>query len=253
MKCSAIMFSLFLTSPCPEGGGLNLDAAVADAVTNPQRPAEDVLRDAGRKPAELLSFFNITPGMTVFELFSGGGYYTELLDTLVGADGKVIAHNNRAYLGYVGDAFEKRRADGGLAHTETVTSEVDDLEFAANSLDATLMVLTWHDSLFADQDNGWPSIDQAQLLDKLCEAMKPGAVLGLVDHAAKPGGDAPQLARTLHRVDPTLVRNSFARSCFTLEAEADFLHNSDDDHTLSVFDPAIRGKTDRFVYKFVRK
>ena len=89
--------------------------------------------------------------------------------------------------------------------TESLISEVNDLEFEAGSLDAALFVLTWHDFLFADPDQGWPAIDRSLLLDKLCVAMKPGAVLGLVDHAADPGGDAAQVAKTLHRVDPQLV------------------------------------------------
>jgi predicted methyltransferase len=247
------MFSLFLTSPCPEGGGLDASQAVTDALSSPERPAEDVARDANRKPDEVLSFFDIEPGMTVFDMFSGGGYYTEILDGIVGKNGRVIAHNNQAYLGYIGETFEKRHADGRLARTETVISEVDELEFETNSLDAALLVLTWHDFLFADPDNGWPAIDRSLLLDKLCTAMKPGAVLGLVDHAANPGGEAADIAKTLHRVDPQLVKSDFARSCFTLEAEAEFLQNADDDHTLSVFDPAIRGKTDRFVYRFIKE
>lgn len=253
MSCSAIMFSLFLTSPCPQGGGADVNEVVTNAIANPQRPAEDVARDAGRKPDKVLSFFEIKPGMTVFEMFAGGGYYTELLDSLVGEDGKVIAHNNQAYMSFIGDAHQKRHADGRLANTEPILSEADDLVFANNSLDAAMLVLTWHDFLFADDDQGWQAIDEDLLLDKLCTAMKPGGVLGLIDHVANPGGDPAAVAQGLHRVDPQLVRDSFAHSCFTLEAESHVLRNEDDDHTLSVFDKSIRGKTDRFVYKFVRK
>ncbi len=214
MSCSAIMFSLFLTSPCPQGGGTDVNEAVASAIANPQRPAEDIVRDTDRKPAEVLSFFEIKPGMTVFEMFSGSGYYTELLDSLVGKDGKVIAHNNKAYMSFVGDAHQKRHADGRLANTKVVISEAADLEFAANSLDAAMLVLTWHDFLFADADNGWPAIDEDLLLDKLCTAMKPGAVLGLVDHAANPGGDPAEVAQGLHRVDPQLVKEQLCRLVF---------------------------------------
>jgi predicted methyltransferase len=252
MSCSAIMFSLFLTSPCPQGGGADINEAVANAIANPQRPAEDIARDADRKPDKVLSFFEIKPGMTVFEMFAGGGYYTELLNSLVGEDGKVIAHNNQAYMSFIGDAHQKRHADGRLANTETILSEADDLTFEDNSLDAAMLVLTWHDFLFADVDNGWQATDTDLLLDKLCTAMKPGAVLGLVDHAANPGGDPAEVAQGLHRVDPQLVRESFAGSCFTLEAESSTLRNQDDDHTLSVFDQSIRGKTDRFVFRFTR-
>jgi predicted methyltransferase len=252
MSCSTIMFSLFLMAPCPEGGGSDISDAVAAAISNPQRPAEDIVKDANRKPAQVLSFFGIKPGMTVLDLFSGGGYYAEMLDSLVGEKGKVIAHSNEAYMSFVGDAFKKRHADGRLAQTDTIISEVDDLKLEENSLDAAMLVLTWHDFLFSNPDDGWAAIDESMLIDNLCTAMKPGAVLGLIDHVANSGGDPAQVARDLHRVDPKVVKDAFAESCFTLKAEAGFLHNSDDDHTLVVFDEAIRGNTDRFVFKYVR-
>lgn len=252
MSCSSVMFSLFLMAPCTDGGGEDISAAVAAAVANPQRPATDIAKDANRKPAEVLSFFNIEPGMTVLDLFSGGGYYTEMLNSLVGEDGKVIAHSNEAYMSFVGDAYQKRHADGRLANTETVITEINDINLEENSLDAALLVLTWHDFMFADPENGWPAIDENLLINNLCAAMKPGAVLGLVDHVANSGGDATQVARDLHRIDPQVVKDSFKDSCFTLDARAEFLNNPDDDHTLSVFDKTIRGKTDRFVFRYVR-
>jgi len=246
------MFSLFLLSPCGNSGGNDISEAAQKAVSNPQRPAVDLARDADRKPAQVLSFFRIKPGMTVLDLFSGSGYYTELLSSVVGEDGRVIAHTNEAYIPFSGEIYKTRYLDGRLANTETVVTEADDLDLDDNSLDAVLMVLTWHDFLYADPENGWKSIDEDLLLDKLCRAMKPGAVLGLIDHVANSGGDTAEVAKTLHRIDPGVVRDSFANSCFTLEAEAGFLRNTTDDHTLAVFDPSVRGKTDRFVFRFVR-
>jgi predicted methyltransferase len=251
MSCTSIMFSLFLLSPCGQGGG-SISEAVAASVSNPQRPAEDIAADANRKPGEVLSFFDIKPGMTVLDLFSGGGYYTEMLNAVVGENGKVIAHTNEAYIPFSGEIYQKRYVDGRLAQTETIIAEADDLALEENSLDATILVLTWHDFLFADAESGWQSINEDLLLEKLCMAMKPGAVLGLIDHVANPGGDPSQVAKTIHRVDPQVVRDAFANSCFTLEAEAEFLRNNDDDHLLAVFDKTIRGQSDRFVFRFIK-
>lgn len=252
MSCSSIMFSLFLVAPCGQGGG-DINEAVAAAVSNPQRPAEDLEKDANRKPAQVLSFFNIKPGMTVLDLFSGGGYYTEMLNSLVGESGNVIAHTNEAYIPFSGEIYQKRYLDGRLAQTSVVIAEADDLELAENSLDAAMLVLTWHDFIYADPEHGWQAIDEDLLVEKLCTAMKPGGVLGLIDHQANSGGYPAQVAKDLHRIDPQVVRDSFATSCFALEAEAKILANKDDDHTLPVFDKSIRGKTDRFVFRFVRK
>lgn len=252
MSCPALMFSLFLFSPCENSGGNGVSDAVAAAVSNPLRPAVDIASDAQRKPEQVLTFFNIKPGMTVLDLFSGGGYYTELLNSIVAEKGKVIAHTNEAYIPFAGEIYTIRYRDGRLANTQTIVTEADDLELADNSLDATIMVLTWHDFMFADPANGWLAIDEKLLLDKLCRAMKPGAVLGLIDHVANGGGDTAEVAKTLHRIDPQSVRDSFANSCFRLDAEAGFLRNDEDDHKLPVFDPAVRGKTDQFVFRFIR-
>ena len=253
MKCSVLLFSLFLFTPCASAGENHINADAAAAVANPQRPAEDVAKDANRKPAEVLSFFDIKPGMTVLDLFSGGGYYTEMLNSLVGPEGTVIAHTNEAYIPFSGESYQRRYTDGRLAQAEVIISEADDLEFADDSLDAAMLVLTWHDFLYADAANGWNAIDEDLLIQKLCKAMKPGAVLGLIDHVADAGGDPAHIGESLHRVDPQVVRDAFKGTCFKLEAEADFLRNPDDDHSLSMGDPSVRGKTDRFVMKFVRK
>lgn len=252
MGCSGLILSLFFMSPCGNGGGTEVNEAVAAAVANPARPAEDIAKDAGRQPAQVLSFIGIKPGMTVLDVFSGGGYYTEMLNYVVGESGKVIAHTNEAYIPFSGEIYQKRFLDGRLAQTSTVIAEADDLQLDENSLDAAMLVLTWHDFVYADPDNGWQAIDEDLLLEKLCRAMKPGSVLGLIDHVAESGGDTEEVARTLHRIDPQVVRDRFADSCFKLDAEAAFLRNSKDDHTLPVFDPAVRGQSDRFVFRFVR-
>jgi predicted methyltransferase len=252
MSCASLMFSLFLTSPCVSDGGTEIAEAVAAAVANPNRPQEDTVKDANRKPDQILSFFTIKPGMTVLDLFSGGGYYTEMLNSIVGEKGKVIAHTNEAYIPFSGEIYKTRYLDDRLAQTETIIAEADDLELEDNSLDAAVLVLTWHDFVYADPDNGWQAINEELLLEKLCQAMKPGAVLGLIDHIANSGGDTAEVAQKLHRIDPQVVRDYFSNSCFTLDAEAGILHNSKDDHTLGVFDPSLGGKTDRFVFKFVR-
>ena len=252
MSCAGLMFSLFLTSPCVSDDGTAITLAVAAAVSNPQRPREDIAKDVNRKPDQVLSFFNISPGMTVLDLFSGGGYYTEILNSVVGENGSVIAHTNEAYIPFSGEIYHKRYVDNRLAQTVTIISEANDLQLEKNSLDAAMLVLTWHDFVYEDPENGWQAIDEKLLLEKLCQAMKPGAVLGLIDHVANSGDETAEVAEKLHRIDPQVVRDYFADSCFTLDAEAQILHNSKDDHTLAVFDPSLRGETDRFVFRFVR-
>ncbi|MCH7833810.1 MAG: methyltransferase type 11, partial [Proteobacteria bacterium] len=103
-RISCVMFALMLVACNPESPQAIIDGAIyADAVANPARSDSDRARDAGRKPAQVLDFMRIAPGMTVLDMFSGGGYYSELLSYVVGENGSVVAHSNEAYLSFVGD------------------------------------------------------------------------------------------------------------------------------------------------------
>lgn len=251
MSCAQAILSLFLFSPCDSGGGGN--EAVHAAVSDAGRPAADVARDAGRKPDQVLEFFGIEPGMTVLDVFAGGGYYTEILNALVGPDGKVWSHNNLAYEGFVGDELAARHAGGRLANVEQVTAEANDLDFEDGSLDAVLMILAYHDFFFGNEQYRWPRVDEQAFLENLCRDMKPGAVLGVVDHVADPGGDVEKVAFELHRVDPQRVVADMTGACFDLAAESALLRHPEDDHGQPAISAELRGKTDRFVYKFTRR
>ena len=99
---------------------------------------------------------------------------------------------------------------------------------------------------------GWAGLGylQADLPERGVFGMKPGAVIGIVDHAANPGGDTREVVEKLHRIDPAVVRADFERAGFVLEGESQLLRNPADDRTTNVFDDKIRGRTDRFVFKF---
>jgi len=222
------------------------------ALAAPGRPAEDREQDSWRKPAESLAFFGVQPGMAVLDLYSGAGYYTELLATIVGPTGRVVAHNNKAYIDGVGDELTRRfAAPQRLANVERLAAENNAIELEPRSFDFVLLSAVYHDVYYANEANGWPKIDGPNLLAELFDAMKPGATLGLIDHAAAPGSP-PETGGTLHRIDADLVKRDFAAAGFVLEAESDVLRNPADDLGKGVFDPAVRGRTDRFMFRFRR-
>lgn len=249
MKSLCLSLALLLPAAIPQA--VSADDDIAAALASPNRPQADIDRDATRKPAEVLEFFAIEPGMTILEVFSGGGYYTQILDAVVGDAGRVLSHNNTAYLDYVGAEYEARYAAGSLPNTEQILAELDELSFPPDSLDAVLLIQTWHDFLYGAE--GWPDPDEGAFLDKLCTAMKPGSVLGVIDHAASPGDDPGATASSLHRVDPAVVRVAILGHCFETAGEIDVLANPADDHTGSATQAPMRGQTDRFIMKFVRK
>jgi predicted methyltransferase len=253
MTCTQAILSLLLISPCSDEGGPSMDLAIAEAVASPARLESDRTKDALRRPDQVLSFFEIKPGMKVLDLFSGGGYYTEILSGTVGPNGKVVAHNNQAYVDYTAKELEARFSDGHLTNVEQVNLEASELDFPAASFDAALAVLTWHDFYYVDPENGWEAIDEPAVTNVLCSALKPGAILGVIDHVATAGSDVHEAAQNLHRIDPERIKADLADSCFEFVAEANFLRNSADDYSKPMFDPEVRGKTDRVVYKFKRK
>jgi predicted methyltransferase len=226
--------------------------AIGAAIANPARAAADQEQDAVRKPAEILAMLGAEPGMHVLDAFSAGGYYTELLSSLVGAKGEVIAYNNPPYAKFAAKGIAARYADDRLPNVRQVTAEVDELELAPRSLDAALFVMSYHDMYWRPADGSWARTDPMEMLRKLHAAMKVGGVVVVQDHVAAPGGDVAEVVDKLHRIDPAIVKRDFKAAGFALEAESDVLAHPDDDHTLGVFDPKIRGRTDQFVMKFRR-
>ena len=219
------------------------------AAANEGRTEADRARDAGRKPAEILEFFGIQPGMTVLDMYSGGGYYTEMLSHIVGPEGSVIAHSNQAYAGFVGEEATNRYANNRLGNVEILMAENNELALPNASFDAIMMVLAYHDIYYVDPDNGWPEIDGPRFVETLYNGLRPGAILAVVDHYAAPGSPS-ETGNTLHRIDPDIVTAELEAAGFVLEAKSDVLRNMDDDHSVNMGAPEVRGKTDRFVFRF---
>lgn len=225
------------------------DSVYSTAVNNPARSEQDQQRDALRKPGEVMQFFGIGPGDTVLDLFSGGGYYSELLSYVVGEDGKVVSHSNAAYANFVGEEATNRYGNDRLPNVEILMAENNELALPEEAFDAVLMVLAYHDIYYIDPENGWPKIDGPLLLAEIFSGLRPGGVLGIVDHVAAAGATR-ETGNTLHRIDPDIVRLELEKAGFVYEESADMLRNPDDDHTKHMGDPSIRGKTDRFVMRF---
>lgn len=242
--------------PALAAGELEVAAPPADsivaAMASSARPAADREQDAVRKPAEILAMLGVEPGMHVLDAFSAGGYYTELLSSLVGPKGEVVAYNNPPYANFAAKGIAARYADDRLPNVRQVTAEVDELELPPRSLDAALFVMSYHDMYWRPADGSWARTDPMQMLRKLRAAMKVGGVVVVQDHVAAPGGEVAEVVDKLHRIDPAIVKRDFEAAGFALEAESDVLAHPDDDHTLGVFDPKIRGRTDQFVMKFRR-
>jgi predicted methyltransferase len=223
------------------------------AFDDPSRLAQDLLRDPSSKPAEVLQFIGFAPDMNVLDVNAASGYNTELVARIVGDRGHVIAHNHPgAFHLLPPQDLQRRYGCERLPNTEQIWARHNDLNLVSASLDAVLMSMVYHDIYWFDAKVAWGPIDQRALLLDLREALRPGGVIGVIDHYASAGSDPAESAMATHRIDPAIVRRDFLAAGFELAAESELLRNRDDDYALSVFDTAVHGKTDRFVMRFRR-
>lgn len=225
----------------------NGHTAILQAVNNPSRPAADIDRDVNRKPAEVLEFFGIEPGMNVLDIFAGGGYYTEILNHVVGEEGSVTLYNNGGWDGYVGNGIAERLEGNRLPNVVNLVAEANEVNFDPASYDAAIFVLGFHDLYYVDVS--WPAIDAMDFLGSIYAGLKPGGRLGIVDHAAMAGAGL-DVANSLHRIDPERILSNMEQAGFVLEAESMILRNPEDDRSKPMGEPSVRGKTDRVVYLF---
>ncbi|HVW25712.1 MAG TPA: SAM-dependent methyltransferase [Polyangiaceae bacterium] len=235
------------TPPSPESPS---DLAPYKAiVAAPDRDDADKKLDEGRHPAELLAFIGVKPGMHVAELGAGGGYTSELLARAVGPSGVVYGQNTPAILQrFAEKPWSERLAKPVMKGVVRVDRDFDDpLPKEARDLDAVVMVLFYHDTV-------WQKVDRDRMNHVIFAALKPGGEYVIADHHARAGSGTAD-TQTLHRIEESVVKDEVTRAGFKLAAEADFLRNPADTRDWST-SPRVagerRGTSDRFVLKFVK-
>jgi predicted methyltransferase len=236
-------------APPPQVDG----APFAALVAAPDRAERDRAHDQQRKPAELLAFVGIAPGMHVADLGAGGGYTTELLGRAVGPSGSVIAQDT-PHWGAPEDPgltqlWQKTRlAEPILANIKHVALDWNTpLPADAKNLDAVTFVAAFHD-VVAEKD------DENKLDAAVFAALRSGGVYVVIDNSAKPGS-GKAACEPLHRIDEDVVKDGVQRAGFKLVAESDFMRNPSDTRDWNAdpdsTDPR-KHTQDLFALKFVK-
>jgi predicted methyltransferase len=193
----------------------------------------------------VLTFLGIGSGMTVMDVIAAGGYYTEVLAVAVGPQGTVYAQNPAAVLQFRDGANDKamtaRLADDRLANVTRLDRELDALGLEAGSLDAAITALNFHDIYNRD-----PAV-AISMLQVIRGLLKPGGVLGIIDHEGSAQGNNAEL----HRIEKAKVLSAATEAGFEVAGDSDLLVNATDDLSQMVFSPDVRGKTNRFLLKLV--
>jgi len=210
--------------------------ALERAMASPQRPAADKERDASRKAPQVLDFMGVESGMTVLDINASMGWYTEVLSYAVGPNGTVYMQNRPG----------GRNADGAAARAARLANvkpwNAPVAELPAESVDFALTALNFHDF-----HNSNPAAAQAILAETMA-ALKPGGVLGVIDHEGDSGADN----QSLHRIAFDEAVNAILQAGFALVATSQLLDNPADDHSVGPFDEALARNTDRIVLKFTK-
>ncbi|GAB5482862.1 MAG: class I SAM-dependent methyltransferase [Parasphingorhabdus sp.] len=237
------------TAAAAQEGAAQTGPDYTAAVASPGRSEADVKLDASREPAAILAFMGLKTGDVVLDIFAGGGYYSEIMGAAVGPQGSVVAVNPPQFVS--SDAAKAKWA--GITNRQTgvslVPSQLGDYSPEANSFDFAMMHLIYHDLYWESEKFKVPRMDPAAFLTKLYAGMKPGGIVAVVDHVGN-AGDTRAVVEKTHRIDPATAKADFEKAGFVLEAESDMFVNPDDDLEKNVFDPSVRGKTNRFVMKF---
>ena len=210
------------------------------ALASPERAAENKARDEFRKPIETIQFLGIKTGDTAIDLIAAGGWFTEVLSAAVGPTGKVYASNPP----FLVQAEAEKALHERLGNVEAVHVPIAEVGLVGQA-DAAVTAQNLHD--LYNGFGGNPGSEQAAVdfLKAIYAALKPGGVLGVIDHV----GIAGQDNATMHRILPQQARDALTKAGFTIEAESSMLANPADDHMKAVFDPAIRGHTDQFMIR----
>jgi predicted methyltransferase len=211
---------------------------------NEGRAEADRARDAGRKPAEVIAFLGIEPGMNVIDIYAAGGYYTEVLSLAVGSDGHVAAQNPAFILqmreGVNDKAMNDRLAGDRLSNVSRLDKELADIAATDGPFDAGITALNFHD-IYNNAGEEGATASMAVIF----AALKSGGVFGIIDHEGAAGNDN----KALHRVQVADVIRVAEAAGFSVDGSSNVLNNSADDMTQGVFTEGLRGNTNRFVLK----
>jgi len=211
------------------------------AIADPLRPASEVERDALRKPAEMLSFARIKGGERIADIRPEEGYFSRLFARAVGPEGRVYAfvpNQTASRENVYGDTLAT-----DYPNVTRVTGALEDLTFP-EPLDVVFMGQEYHDFVIPRF-----GVDVARMNAAVFRALKPGGLYVVLDHEAAPGAGT-DVVGTLHRIEGSALRAQVEAAGFVFDGETDVVRNPQDDRSLSVFDAAIRGRSDQFVYRF---
>jgi predicted methyltransferase len=211
-------------------------------VASSDRSDADRQTDKRREPGKMLPFTGVKTGMKVLDMEAGAGYSTELLARAVGPAGTVYAQDSAAVIErFVKDKFDIRAQSPAMKNVVHVIRDFDDpIPPDVKALDLITFFFAYHDVTYMP-------VDRAEMNRKMFAALKPGGFLIIADHSARPG-EGITVAKTLHRIEESVLRAEIEAAGFKLVDEGNFLRHPEDPRDAAVFRPQV--PVDEFVLKY---
>ena len=214
---------------------------IADIVAAPDRSEADRKNDQRRKPVELYGFTGASPGMKVLDMGAGGGYSTELLARAVAPGGTVYSQTAPDLFPGARKAYAARAQGPAMKNAVRIERPFDDpLPPGVTGFDLITFFFFYHDTVHL-------GVDRAKMNRVLYDALKPGGILVLADHSARPG-DGANVTKSLHRIEESVVRRELEAAGFRFVSEGRFLRNPEDTRDTPVSKNKV--PNDEFVLKF---
>ena len=225
--------------------GAPLPPAFVTAAADPAR-ADQAKQDAVRHGPEILAFAGLKRGDKMLDLIPGGGYWTRIAARVVGPAGHIYGVWPKPYADEAGSDPVKYGALAKDGYPNiSVAIQPAKMLTVPEKVDLVFTAQNYHD--YPDKFMG--KIDPSVLNKMVYAALKPGGVYLIIDHQDAPGSGMRD-TDTLHRIEGATVKQQVMAAGFKFVGESRLLMNPADDHKKIVFDKAIRGHTDQFIYKF---
>jgi predicted methyltransferase len=217
------------------------DPALQAAIDGSQRSDQNRARDIWRHPAETLTFFGLRADMTVLEISPGGGWYTEILAPYLRDKGTLFA---AAYPGDIpgesGAYYRKSRAafEAKLAGAAAIYDQVKVTDFLPpsrleiapeGSVDLVLTFRNMHNWL--DEQGS-----EAAVMAAAFRALKPGGVLGIVEHRTPKDVSRQEMAQLGYMSEASVIAAA-EKAGFVFEEKSEINANPRDtqDHPEGVW------------------
>jgi len=241
---------------------------LAAVITSDKRSPEHIHRNVARHPLETLTFFGIKPSMTVVEIWPGSGWYTEILAPYLKTEGSLYAahfpkETRVKFFSIYREKFKQKLAAQPARYENVKLTELSSKAISEIAPEGSAdMVLTFRNV------HNWMSAggDKLAFLS-FYKALKPGGILGVVEHRAKPGTSIEAMEASGYVTEEHVIQLAESAG-FKLLARSEINANPKDsaDHPKGVWTlaPTLRlkeknkdkylaiGESDRMTLKFIK-